>query len=690
MAPELPKIRNIGIMAHIDAGKTTTTERILYYTGKIHRVGEVHEGNTTTDWMVQEQERGITISSAAVTCPWRNALINLIDTPGHVDFTVEVERALRVLDGAVAVFDGVHGVEPQSETVWRQADQHRVPRLCFINKLDRTGASFADSLASIRGRLKANPVALQLPIGSEESFCGIVDLVTMKACVWENEGEDGREFSIQEIPAELLDEAELAREQLLESVSEYDDILLEKYLEAKAISADEIRSAIRRSTLEMHIVPVLAGSALRNKGVQNLLDAIVDYLPAPSELGEVKGFLPGPGGEHATRQRSSADKFSALAFKIVADPFVGVLTYLRIYSGSLQVGESFLNPRTGKKERVQKIFRMQANQRMEVNTVVAGDIIAIAGPKFLATGDTLCDAQAPIVYESLDFPEPVIFQAIEAKNASDMERLEKALQRLQIEDPTLAVKEDSETGQTLIGGMGELHLEVVVDRLRREFRVAANVGSPQVAYREGIGAVFSLEREWERVVNDRKQYAKLTLRVEPVAEQVGVAFVSEFSDSKFPKAFIRAIEKGVEGAASSGCIAGFPVEGVRIVLEAAQAHQEHSDELAFEMAAGLAVRECLRAASPILLEPMVAVEVVVLDANLSSVINDLNARKARVLSITAKGDSQSVAAIAPFEKMFGYSTDLRSLTQGRGSYTMKFHSYEEVPAEVRQRFGISS
>ncbi len=683
---DLSKIRNIGIMAHIDAGKTTTTERILYYTGNIYKVGEVHSGTTTTDWMVQEQERGITITSAAVSCSWRDHLINIIDTPGHVDFTIEVERSLRVLDGAIAVFDGVHGVEPQTETVWRQADRHRVPRLCFINKLDRVGASFENSVESIREKLHNVPLPIQLPIGQEDAFVGIVDLIHSKAYIWENESDFGKNFKEVPIPVELRDKAQSAREFLIETLCEFNEPLMEKFLEGVEISIDEIEAALRQATTAFQVVPVLAGSAFRNKGVQLLLDAILKFLPSPTDLGDVAGFSPDEKEEIFSRHRTPDEPFSALAFKIMSDPFSGVLIYLRVYSGKIAAGDVFLNPRTGKKDRIQKIFRMQANQRKEIKDVCAGDIIAIVGPKNLGTGDTLCDPKEPICYESVTFPEPVIFQAIEPKNAAESEKLQTSLRRLEVEDPTLNIKEDKETGQILIGGMGELHLEIIVDRLRREFKVDANVGAPQVAYREGVSAGVELKKTWERQVNERKQFAEVTIRIEPSSDQSGFDFENELGPKDLPEPFVKAFVKGVKNTLNAGPIAGYPVVGVKVILSSGAFREESSDEAAFEIVASLVLREALLKARPIVLEPIMELEVLVPDTYLSNVITDLNARKAKIQKLSQRGSIQVVDATVPLSSMFGYSTDLRSVSQGRGIYTMKFAGYEQISAQAMAKF----
>ncbi|MBI2601572.1 MAG: elongation factor G [Deltaproteobacteria bacterium] len=681
---DLTRVRNIGIMAHIDAGKTTTTERILYYTGNIYKVGEVHEGTATTDWMIQEQERGITITSAAVSCSWKDHTINIIDTPGHVDFTIEVERSLRVLDGAVAVLDGVHGVEPQTETVWRQADRYRVPRICFVNKLDRVGASFENSVETIKTKLLAHPLPLQIPIGIEENFRGVIDLINQKALIWQGDEEWGKHYDEVEIPEDMKAPAQAAREKMIETLSEFDESLMEKYLEGSSISSEEIDKTIRRVTLSIRIIPVLCGSAFRNKGVQPLLDAIVKYLPDPMELGDVIGLTTDDKEEALARRRSPDEPFSALAFKIVSDNFVGLLTYVRIYSGKLKSGEVFLNARTGKKDRVQKIFKMQAAQRKELKEVICGDIVGIVGPKMLATGDTLCDPKHPIRYESVLFPEPVIFQAIEAKQTSDMERLEKSLRRLEVEDPTLQIKEDQETGQILIGGMGELHLEIIVDRLKREFRVEANVGKPQVAYREGISFSSTVEKVWDRHVGERRQYARIEIKVEPTDDQTGLVFENKVAN--LPEPYAKAVQKGLRNALTAGPIAGFPVVGVKATLLGASVDKECSDESAFEIVAGLTLRECLQKGQPKLLEPMMSLEVLVPDAYLSNVITDLNGRRAKIQQLSQKGELQIVDALTPLSEMFGYSTDLRSVSQGRANYSMKFSRYNEVPEEVMTKF----
>ena len=679
-------LRNIGIMAHIDAGKTTTTERILFYTGKIHKIGEVHEGTATMDWMVQEQERGITITSAATTCYWNKHVINIIDTPGHVDFTIEVERSLRVLDGAVAVFDGVHGVEPQSETVWRQADKYRVPRIAFVNKLDRVGASYEDSIKSIKERLNANPVAIQVPIGSESEFIGVVDLIKMKALIWDEDKAQGASFREDEIPEDLVESVNSARENMVESVVEFDDEVMERFLDGGDISNEEIQACIRKGTLEFKMVPVLCGSAFKNKGIQPLLDAVVAYLPSPLELDDVEGMSTDGKETRLVRKRIKTEPFSALAFKIATDPFVGNLCYIRVYSGELKVGSVVYNARLGKRERIQKILHMEANSRKEVEQASAGDIVAVVGLKAVSTGDTLCDQKAPISFESLSFPEPVINIAVEAKSTSDANKLTKALERLCAEDPSFQVKEDKDTGQTLLGGMGELHLEVMVDRLLREFNIAANVGSPQVAYRESISGLVKVEEAFERELSGQLKKASVTLSLEPSEEQEEFVFENKCSKTQLPSSFVDCVKDGVFSALLSGPIAGYPVVGVKVVLENAKFEEEYSDEVAFQIAGANAARSCLQKGNPLLLEPSMTVEVSVPEDYLSNVITDLNGRRAKVSNIGQRGHLQVVDAVAPLSEMFGYSTNLRSLSQGRATYTMKFCRYEQVSAETLARF----
>lgn len=680
-------MRNIGIMAHIDAGKTTTTERILYYTGKIHRIGEVHDGTATTDWMVQEQERGITITSAAITCFWEGHTINIIDTPGHVDFTVEVERSLRVLDGAVAVFDGTHGVEPQSETVWRQADKYQVPRICFINKLDRVGANFFTSVDSIREKLKANPLIIQIPIGEEGGFIGVVDLVTMDALVWSGAaGSEDHQYTRMPIPEDLQDQAELYREQLIEGVIDFDDALMEKALEGLAIEPAELIACIRKATIARHVVPVVCGSAFKNKGVQPLLDAVVHYLPAPDDLPAVPGFRATTDEEPLLRERSLDASFSAIAFKLMSDSFVGQLIFTRIYSGSLKVGEVVLNSRTQKRERIQKIFQMQANNRTEVETAQAGDIVALVGLKEVATGDTLCSQKDPIRFESVSFPEPVIFIAIEPKSSADAPKLEKALEKLKAEDPSFQFQENRETGQMLISGMGELHLEIIVDRLLREFSVQTNTGRPQVSYRETLEGGVTIEELFEREINGKKQFAKICLRMEPIAGDVQIQnqFVNEVSASRLPKPFAKAIEKGVLEGLQAGALAGFPVIGLRCMLEDVGLMDGASDEVAFQIVTNLAIRNGLRKGTSIIMEPVMDLEVSTPEEYLSNVVADLNSRGAQVSTIGMVNHLQVIEAKSPLVKMFGYTTGLRSISQGRATYTMRFGHYEKVSNATRQ------
>lgn len=677
--------RNIGIMAHIDAGKTTTTERILFYTGKIHKIGEVHEGTATMDWMIQEQERGITITSAATSCFWKDQRINIIDTPGHVDFTVEVERSLRVLDGAIAVFDGVHGVEPQSETVWRQANKYGVARIAFINKLDRVGANFDAAIESIRERLLANPVAIQLPIGSEENFRGMVDLVAMEALIWSDVKGHEHEFTVGAIPSELGDDALIAREMMIEAIAEFDDRVMECFIEGKAPEAEYLHNAIRVGTIAQKIVPVMCGSAFKNKGIQPLLDAVVNYLPSPLDMPDAVGLSADDKEEHRSRKRLNSEPFSGLAFKIMSDPFVGQLTYVRVYSGVLKCGEVVFNARTHKRERVQKILQMEANQRTELDSVEAGDIVALVGMKEIFTGDTLCDQKDPIRFESVVFPEPVISVAIELKSTADAGKLEKALERLQAEDPTFRVSENKETAQTLISGMGELHLDIIVDRLLREFRVPANVGTPQVAYRESIGGNAQFHEKFEREVGNAVQYAEVVVKVEPSGEQIPLVFVNRALEAQVPPRFLRAVETGFREALAAGPISGFEVIGIKATLVGGAFRELGSDELSFRIAAGVAIREAVRLAQPILMEPIMDLEILVPEDYLSNVITDLNARRAGVKNIALRSGLQVVTASAALSQMFGYSTQLRSISQGRASYTMKFQAYEQVSEAVRRQ-----
>jgi elongation factor G len=686
---DLANLRNIGIMAHIDAGKTTTTERILFYTGQIHRVGEVHEGNTTTDWMVQEQERGITITAAAVTSTWKNHQINIIDTPGHVDFTIEVERSLRVLDGAIAVFDGVSGVEPQSETVWRQADKYKVPRICFINKMDRVGASFVNSVASIRERLAAHPVPFQLPIGAEDQFSGVIDLIKMKALIWGVGDCKGEVWSEAEIPADMAAETALAREFLIEQIANCDDLLAEKYLGGEAISEAELKSAARRATIGFKFVPVFCGSAFKNKGVQPLLDAVIDYLPSPIELANVEGMDVEDEEKIITRKRTSDENFSGLAFKIMSDPFVGQLTYVRIYSGSMTVGEVVLNTRTNKRERIAKILRMQANDREELETVGAGEIVAIAGFKLIATGDTICDQKHPLRFESVIFPEPVISIALEVRSSADTDKLQKALERLQNEDPSFRVSFNGETGQTLLSGMGELHLEIIVDRLKREFKVECNVGKPQVSYRETISAEGRVDETHRREGAGVNQFAQVTIEFSPGPRDGVLVFENKVKENKLPKIYADQVKKGLEESLLAGPIAGFPVVGVKASLVDGRFDPAIPDPNAFKVAASMALRRGLRGATPLLLEPVMALEVIAPEDYLSNVITDLNSRRAHVNNVTMKGHLQCVEANASLSEMFGYSTQLRSISQGRATFTMKFASYEQVsPMTLKRITGV--
>jgi elongation factor G len=678
----LERTRNIGIMAHIDAGKTTTTERILYYTGINYKIGEVHEGTATMDWMVQEQERGITITSAATTCMWREHRINIIDTPGHVDFTIEVERSLRVLDGAVAVFCSVGGVEPQSETVWRQADKYRVPRIAFINKMDRVGADFRRGVQMIRDRLRANAVPIQVPIGAEENFKGIVDLVTMKAILWDDDSLGAR-YRSDEIPADLLPEAEQQREALLEAVAEGDEKLLEKYLEGGDISEEELRRGIRQATLDIRIVPVVCGSAFKNKGVQPLLDAVVDFLPAPTDVAAVVGSNPNSGQEESRPPEDKAP-FSALAFKIMTDPFVGSLTFLRVYSGTLESGSYVYNPTKGKKERIGRLLKMHANKREDIKQVCAGDIAAAVGLRATTTGDTLCDETRPIVLESIEFPAPVISIAIEPKTKTDQEKLGGSLQKLATEDPSFRVTTDRETGQTIIAGMGELHLEIIVDRLLREFKVDANVGKPQVAYKETVRRSVEREAKFVRQTGGRGQYGHVVLRVEPRPPGTGFEFVDATKGGVIPREYIPAVERGIVDSMETGPLAGYPMVDVKATLLDGSYHEVDSSEIAFKIAGSMALKEGARKADPVILEPVMAVEVVVPEEFMGDVIGDLSGRRGKIHGMEARAGAQVITAQVPLAEMFGYATDLRSMTQGRATYTMQFSHYEPVPQPISE------
>ena len=680
---DLHKVRNIGIMAHIDAGKTTTTERILFYTGITHKIGEVHDGAATMDWMEQEQERGITITSAATTCFWKGYQINIIDTPGHVDFTVEVERSLRVLDGAVAVFDGVAGVEPQSMTVWRQASKYGVPRICYVNKLDRTGASFEHCVQTIRDRLQVVPVRLQLPIGSEHDFLGIVDLVEMNAKTWRGETQMGEDYVVEEIPADLKDAAEEARAEMIENIADFDDELMELYLEGEEPTVEQIKRAIRRGVLANAFTAVVCGTSFKNKGVQPLLDAVIDYLPSPIDVPAIEGFKPGDESVIIERHADKNEPLAALAFKIAADPHLGKLTFVRVYSGILQSGSQVLNAETGKKERIGKIYQMHANKRQEVDFMPAGNICAVMGLKQTGTGDTLCDPANPVMLESMEFPNPVIEQAIEPKSKADQEKLSIAIQQLAEEDPTFQVHTDEDTGQTIIAGMGELHLEVLIDRMKREFHVEANIGKPQVAYRE------TLRRKVENVNYVHKkqsggsgQYAKVIITLEPQETGAGYEFVNAVTGGRIPKEYIPAVDAGAKEAMQFGVLAGYPVEDVKVTLTDGAYHDVDSSELAFKIAGAMAFKEAARKASPALLEPMVAVEVTTPEDYLGTVIGDLNARRGQVQSMDEEHGNRVVRALVPLAEMFGYVGDLRSKTSGQATYTMEFHSYGEVPKNI--------
>ena len=680
----LEQTRNIGIMAHIDAGKTTTTERILYYTGVNYKIGEVHHGAATMDWMEQEQERGITITSAATSCTWRDHRVNIIDTPGHVDFTVEVERSLRVLDGAVAVFDGVAGVEPQTETVWRQADRYKVPRLCFINKMDRTGADFYFVLGTIRERLGCNAAVVQLPIGAESEFSGIVDLLEMNALVWTSE-DLGASWDVVDIPADMVDQAEEYRHELVDVLSEFDENILEKYVDDQDISAEDLRAALRAGTLSGHCVPILTGSAFKNKGVQPLLDAVIDYLPSPLDLPPVEGVHP-RSGDTVERCADDEEPFAALAFKIMTDPHVGKLIYFRVYSGSLDKGSAVLNTRSGSKERLGRILEMHANNREDRDEVRTGDIVAGIGLKNTKTGDTLCSPNHPIVLEQLEFPEPVIHVAVEPRSKADQDKMSKALGALAEEDPTFSVRTDDETGQTIIGGMGELHLEVLVDRMLREFRVDANVGRPQVAYRETITkTVDNLRYTHKKQTGGSGQFAEIVATLEPHADpDETYRFEDNVKGGRIPKEYIPAVNQGIQAAMTNGVLAGYNVLGIKVSLNDGKSHDVDSSEMAFKIAAQAWFRDAIVRAGPVLLEPVMAVEVVTPDNHMGDVVGDLNSRRGRVGQMEARGNNQVITAQVPLSEMFGYATDLRSRTQGRATYTMQFDSYQKTPAFVQE------
>jgi elongation factor G len=678
----LEKMRNIGIAAHIDAGKTTTTERILYYTGRSHKIGEVHEGTATMDWMAQEQERGITITSAATTCAWRDMQINIIDTPGHVDFTAEVERSLRVLDGAVAVFDAVAGVQPQSETVWRQADKYEVPRICFINKMDRVGADFYHSVATIIDRLKARPVPIQIPVGAEDQFKGIIDLVQMNAVIWRDETL-GAQFDVVEIPAEYLEKAQEYRVQMIEAISEFDDKLFEKYVEGHDLTPEEIQAGIRKATIAMKIFPVICGSAFKNKGVQTMLDAVVDYLPSPLDIPAIEGVSVDDPEEKMQRHADDNEPFSALVFKIMTDPYSGQLAFFRVYSGKLNAGQSVFNVAKGRSERIGRLLRMHANKREDIQEIMAGDICAAVGLKSVSTGDTICDEKHPIVLEAIDFPIPVIQLAVEPKTKADQEKLGMAIAKLAQEDPTFHVATDPETGQTILSGMGELHLEIIVDRMMREFGVAANVGKPQVAYRETIRATAEYDYTHKKQTGGSGQYARTKLRVEPQPGE-GYKFENEVFGGSIPREFIPAIEKGVAESLEGGIMAGYPMVDIKVTVFDGASHDVDSSEMAFKICSSICFKEACRKAKPVLLEPIMAVEVVVPDEYMGPINGDLVSRRGQLEGTEVRGTSHIIKASVPLSEMFGYATEMRSRTQGRGSFTMHFARYEEVPRSLAE------
>jgi elongation factor G len=683
---DLATVRNIGIMAHIDAGKTTTTERILFYTGISYKIGEVHEGAATMDWMEQEQERGITITSAATTCIWKDHLINIIDTPGHVDFTVEVERSLRVLDGAVAVFDGVAGVEPQSETVWRQADRYSVPRICFINKLDRTGASFDKCVGMIKDRLNAVALVLQLPIGNESDFIGVVDLIAMKALVWRGETKKGEDYTVEEVPADMLDKCKEARAAMLETLAENDDAIMEKFLDGVEVSEDEIIAGIRRATIAAKLSPVLTGSAFKNKGVQPMLDAVNRYLPSPLDIDAIVGTDMDDTSIEMKRQPKNEEPFSALAFKIMTDPHLGKLTFIRVYSGVLETGSTILNSTKNRKERIGKIYQMHANKREERDNVGAGMIVAVMGLKDTTTGETLCDPAKPVILESMDFPAPVISVAIEPKTKGDQEKLGVAIQRLSEEDPTFHVNTDEETGQTIIAGMGELHLEILVDRMRREFKVEANVGKPQVAYRETLRKpVARHDYTHKKQTGGSGQFAKIQIAIEPLPTgqvEGGYEFVNKVTGGRVPREYIPSVDAGCKEAMTAGPLAGYPLTDVRVTLLDGAYHDVDSSELAFKVAGIAAFKEAAKLADPAILEPVMRVEVVTPEDFMGDVIGDLNSRRGQIQAMDERSGARVVRALVPLSEMFGYVGDLRSRTQGRASYSMEFDSYAEVPGNV--------
>ncbi len=683
---KLSDVRNIGIAAHIDAGKTTTTERILFYTGVEHKIGEVHDGAATMDWMEQEQERGITITSAATTCEWRGKQINIIDTPGHVDFTIEVERSMRVLDGAVSVFCAVGGVQPQSETVWRQRNRYGVPSLVFVNKMDRTGADFYEVERQIKDRLKGNPVPIQLPIGAEDQFQGVIDLVKMKAIVWDQDAEMGSNYHVEDIPADLADKAEEYREKMIEEISSVDgnDELMEKFLEGEELTEAEIMAGIKSATLNMHIVPMTCGTAFKNKGVQTLLDAVVDYLPAPTEVADIKGTLMDNEEEEVTVASTDDGPFAALAFKIMTDPFVGQLTFIRVYRGSLEAGSFVHNSTKDKKERIGRIMKMHAIKREEVKEIYAGEIGAVVGLKNTTTGDTLCDPEDKVVLERMDFPEPVISVAVEPKTKADQEKMGIALQKLAQEDPSFRVNTDEESGQTIISGMGELHLEILVDRMMREFKVEAEIGQPQVAYRETIRQTVEQEYKYAKQSGGRGQFGHVYLKLEPMEPGEGYEFVNAIKGGAVPREFIPAVDKGVQEAMQGGVLAGYPVEDVKVTLYDGSYHDVDSNEMAFKLAASMGFKEGARKAGAVIMEPMMKVEVEVPEEYMGDVIGDLNRRRGQIEGMDDRSGNKIVNAFVPLSEMFGYSTDLRSSTQGRATYSMEFDHYAEVPKNVAE------
>ncbi len=681
---DLKYTRNIGIMAHIDAGKTTTTERILYYTGKSHKIGEVHDGAATMDWMVQEQERGITITSAATMCFWKDYRVNIIDTPGHVDFTIEVERSLRVLDGAVAVFDGVNGVEPQSETVWRQADKYHVPRICFVNKMDRVGADFVMSLDSIKGKLGANPIAVQVPVGIEDSFRGVVDLLENKAYVWDTGGKD-EAFKTIDIPEDMKTEVDKYRVEVIEKIVEFEDALLEKYLNGEDVSVSELKQALRKGTLALKAVPVFCGAAFKNKGVQPLLDGVIDYLPSPLDIPAIEGHDPEKPDKKIICKTDFDAHTAALAFKLANDPFAGTLTYVRVYSGEIKIGDQLLNPRTEKKERIQKLVKLHANSREEIQSIKAGDIGAVVGLKFTATGDTLCVSSHPVVLESITFPEPVISVAIEAKSSADQEKMLQGLAKLEKEDPSCKLKTDPETGQILLSGMGELHLEILVDRLLREYKVQANVGKPQVSYRETITSATTVDYVYERQLGGEEHFAQVRLKIEPIPLADGVQFLTKVQPSSLIQpGYIKSVENGFKESAEVGPLASYSMIGIKGTLESIEARQESSNEIAFKAAASLAFREAVKKVGTELLEPIFKVEITCPDDFVGNVVGDLNSRRGKILSMNVKtGGGQIISAEAPLASLFGYATDIRSLSQGRASFSSEFLAYAIVPQKVK-------